>query len=437
MIKPITFCIPTANNEKDYTLLLLESLRRNTQIENHEILIFIDSDNQNTYESLIEKKKTFPNMRIYRNETGYPFGSQRNVSIMFDAAKNDIVCYLQSDMVVGKDLDKWILNDLEDDNTILSFTRIEPPLHPPSPEKIVMDFGIDALLFNMKSFDDFVEKLQKEDRPLVDGAHFAPFALNKKIWFEKMKGFDTQFRCSREDSDFIIRCKLNDINLQQSWKTAVYHFTCISSRGKDWFKENDTSVKIKNELQSRADYQELLRFIRKWGKFGHDVSYFYDIGLVIDLDNYVDVNVLMNIEPFVSNLYLNDEMVSDYLKKSIEFNHDYFSNLRLKYTKSHWNSVMEKFNRVDFDNRIRYTTDATFSNDIILYCKYSDLENNLNESINLLRNIHQVISNTDIGVYESAPFRIEINEKNNKIESLKSLNVDLDNLLKNPPCLFE
>jgi hypothetical protein len=98
---------------------------------------------------------------------------------------------------------------------------------------------------------------------------------------------------------------------------------------------------------------------------------------------------------------------------------------------------MEKFNRVDFDNRIRYTTDATFSNDIILYCKYSDLENNLNESINLLRNIHQVISNTDIGVYESAPFRIEINEKNNKIESLKSLNVDLDNLLKNPPCLFE
>jgi hypothetical protein len=49
MIKPITFCIPTANNEKDYTILLLESLKNNTQIENHEILIFVDSDNQNTY----------------------------------------------------------------------------------------------------------------------------------------------------------------------------------------------------------------------------------------------------------------------------------------------------------------------------------------------------------------------------------------------------
>ena len=39
MIKPITFCIPTANNEKDYTLLLLDSLKKNTQIENQMVLL--------------------------------------------------------------------------------------------------------------------------------------------------------------------------------------------------------------------------------------------------------------------------------------------------------------------------------------------------------------------------------------------------------------
>jgi hypothetical protein len=33
-MKPITFCIPTANNEKDYVHLLLKSIKENTQIEN-------------------------------------------------------------------------------------------------------------------------------------------------------------------------------------------------------------------------------------------------------------------------------------------------------------------------------------------------------------------------------------------------------------------
>ena len=105
----ITFCIASAKNEKEYTKLLLKSLKDNTNINNHEILIFIDSDNQNTYESLVKiKTNELPNIRIFRNTNKFPIGSQRNVSLMFNAASNDVVCYLQSDMVVGKDFDKHI-----------------------------------------------------------------------------------------------------------------------------------------------------------------------------------------------------------------------------------------------------------------------------------------------------------------------------------------
>ena len=43
-MKPISFCINTSRNEREYLLLLLNSLKENTQIENHEVLIFIDSD---------------------------------------------------------------------------------------------------------------------------------------------------------------------------------------------------------------------------------------------------------------------------------------------------------------------------------------------------------------------------------------------------------
>jgi len=53
-MKKISFCINTSRNEREYLLLLLNSLKENTQIENHEVLVFIDSENQNTYETLIE-----------------------------------------------------------------------------------------------------------------------------------------------------------------------------------------------------------------------------------------------------------------------------------------------------------------------------------------------------------------------------------------------
>jgi hypothetical protein len=87
---------------------------------------------------------------------------------MFDAAKNDIVCYLQSDMVVGKDLDVHIGNDLSDVNTVLSFTRIEPPLHPPSPEKIVENIGITPEEFNFDKFNRIVKDIQNEDRTIMN-----------------------------------------------------------------------------------------------------------------------------------------------------------------------------------------------------------------------------------------------------------------------------
>ena len=55
-MQPISFCITTANNEKDYVIGLLDSLVANTQFEKHEVLVLIDSDNQNTYERLLDYK---------------------------------------------------------------------------------------------------------------------------------------------------------------------------------------------------------------------------------------------------------------------------------------------------------------------------------------------------------------------------------------------
>ena len=408
-MKPISFCINTAKNEKDYILLLLKSLKDHTQYEQHEVLVFVDTDNQNTYEALVEFKKELPTLKVAKNTSPYPVWSQRNVSILFNAAKNDIVCYLQSDMVVGKDFDKHIVANLATEKTVLCCARIEPPLHPPAPEKIVKSFGTSPEDFDYQGFNKFVDELQKENRPNMWG-HFAPFALYKSTWFNELGGFDTQFRCSREDSDLIIRMGVCQLDLVQSWNACVYHFTCVSSRGVNWFT-SDEQVAYKNELQQNADIQELKRFIRKWGFFGHHAKPVYDITFDIEVDRFVDMNLLKAIEPYCKRMYLSDSNIAYQLASQLQFESQYYSNLRWNYPNKHWLAVQQLYNNVDQHRRIRSSEDLLVG-DVIVSCKYSELVKQFNDEVrHAIENIHGLVSQNEVGSYQYGPFTINITRK--------------------------
>jgi hypothetical protein len=62
----ITFCINTSKNEKDYISLLLGSLYNGIDIKLHDIIIFVDSDNQGTTELLQSQHDIFPNLKIIK-----------------------------------------------------------------------------------------------------------------------------------------------------------------------------------------------------------------------------------------------------------------------------------------------------------------------------------------------------------------------------------
>lgn len=426
-MKPITFCIPTAKNEKEYVLLLLRSLKENTEIDKHEILVFIDSDNQNSYEAILEVQKNLPNLKIYRNTSDYQIGGQRNISLMFNAASNNIVCYLQSDMVVGKHFDRYISENMINNSIVLTCTRIEPPLHPASPEKILQDFGVVPEEFKYNEFMKFSEELQKENRPNTPG-HFAPFCLYKSVWLDIIGGFDTQFRCSREDSDMIMRMHLLKLNLVQTWESCVYHFTCVSSRGKDWFRPQlDTKIQQKNILQQMADHQELKRFTRKWGFFGHDPRPIFDIGINLDIDQFVQFNVLEFLELYCKTIYLNDKDIANELLHRITFDSEYYTNLRWGYTTNHWTKVKHLFNVENINNHIQYTENFTNTHDININVKYSTLIQNLNENTQqFIININNWINKNNIGKYSIGPFDIEINQKKDlSQEYIKTKNIDL------------
>jgi GT2 family glycosyltransferase len=412
-MKPITFCIATAKNEKEYIKLLLKSIKQNTDCDKHEILVFIDSDNQDTYGELLKLQSDFHNLKICKNTNQYPIGGQRNISIMFNAASNDIVCYLQSDMVVGKDFDEYIIESLTSSDIFACGTRVEPPLHPESHDKYTTNFGLGVESFDLDKFNEFVNNKQKQDKSDSDN-YCVPFALYKNTWLNVIGGYDLQFRCSHEDIDSVVRLQLAGITLKQNWKALVYHFTCVSSRGVDWFKSN-SEAQYKNEIQQLASNEEAKRFIRKWGNLDRNINYKYDIGLCIDANRYVDIEFIEQLEPFYDKLSISDSMVVDQLISRISFNYSYYSNLRWNYSLDHWNSVKHLYNVLDFKQKI--ITDK-LDTDVVVMCSCSDLLTNKQLAIELSRTIQYLVHTNDIGVYNYEYFTVHINRKINKVQYL-------------------
>ena len=76
----ISFCINTAVNELDYIKLLFKSLKDNLSTLEHEIIVFIDSDNQDTFEWLTEQQQIFPNLKILKNPLPVCYGYARNIN---------------------------------------------------------------------------------------------------------------------------------------------------------------------------------------------------------------------------------------------------------------------------------------------------------------------------------------------------------------------
>ena len=62
-------------------------------------------------------------------------------------------------MVVGLEFDKHIIENLTDENIVLSCARIEPPIHPESPEKITKDFGLEPDDFKYDEFKSYIKTL--------------------------------------------------------------------------------------------------------------------------------------------------------------------------------------------------------------------------------------------------------------------------------------
>ena len=101
-MEKISFIINTCTDELEHLKLLLNSLKINLDNKEHEIIVFIDSDNQqSTYKHLKSIKKDFIDLKIITHKLPHCVAYQRNKNLLVKNSKYNIISYLQSDMVIS------------------------------------------------------------------------------------------------------------------------------------------------------------------------------------------------------------------------------------------------------------------------------------------------------------------------------------------------
>ena len=313
-MKPVSFIIPSRNN-LSYLKMCYNSIRKNAGYI-HEICFADDASTDGTWEWLQEIGEKDNLVKYYRN----PGPEREGLTILYDSlvdnvATTDRLFFFHSDMYLlpnaVEEIDKYLK-----EGVVVSLTRVEPPLHPAGPEKIIQDFGIEPEELKEQELLDWFNRY-KPTQETTEGV-FAPWAITRKD-FEEIGGHDFLFRPqSKEDSDIFNRLHLTGVKFIQTWKGLVYHMTCRGSRfnpmagggvGKDspeWLYTTNKNMR---------------EFIRKWGTaVQHDemmkpiVSPVYSIGF--ELTEAADVNLIRALEPWCGYMVVPAaEEIEQYIKE--------------------------------------------------------------------------------------------------------------------------
>jgi len=326
----ISLIQPSRNNLK-YLKWSYDSIRKNQGHHEVEICVADDFSNKDgTWDWCQEIMAKDPHFKAIRNEGPVRLGH----TILYDTlvnevATNDICMIYHADMYLcpgaldaiekhmytvvdaGDNGQRW-----KNEKTIVSLTRIEPPLHPPGPEKVLLDCGIETEEFDEdKLLNHLKEKTQeKYYSPNTTEGIFAPWAFWKKD-FQEIGGHDAIFAPqSKEDTDIFNRFHLNGIKFVQTWEGFVYHMTCRGSRFADGATRNpDGQVFMKNRETDewlKQNQKSTREFIRKWGHYcQHDkfmkpiVPPKYNIGIRVENCN---LQLLEALEPWCDTIYVDD-----------------------------------------------------------------------------------------------------------------------------------
>ena len=382
-VPQITFAIASKNNFR-YVKHAIQYIKENCYRNDHIIHIGIDGEDS----ELENYYKDVDGIVITKGVSGI-------AAIYNDIAKKattDFILIYHADMIAGKDMDLNLYKHWKR-GLIVSATRIEPPLHPGDPAKIVENFGMwpeedVADGFKKEEFNQFVESNLTNDK--ITKGVFAPWLIHKEDYWA-VGGHDETLNSHSEDRDLFNRFLLNGFDFIQPWNALVYHLTCRGGQFEHATKTEELKKRSNNWNQlARNNTRE---FLRKWGtspKYDEYqypiVSPKYNIGLVVHNCN---LPLLELLEPMCDRIYVDERFeigrAWDYVE--IESEHTNY----------------------DLSKRIAFIKNQTPSDyeDIIIEF---DAKRLTNDNLQFLFHLPDIIKESgDVGVMEWDIFRIEIN----------------------------
>jgi len=313
----ISLIQPGRNNLK-YLKWSYDSIRKNQGEHEVEICVADDASTDGTWDWCLEMMDKDPLFKAHHNEGPDRLGH----TILYDTlinevATKEIAMIYHADMYLCPGALDAIEREIEE-GVIVSLTRIEPPLHPDGPEKILLNCGVEPEEFKEEVVLDWVSKYSDTDK-LTEGI-FAPWAFYVKE-FQAIGGHDPLYAPqSKEDSDIFNRFLLNGIKFKQVWDGFVYHMTCRGSR-------RNVKDKAKNIYEDSPEWlaqnqRSTRNFIRKWGHFvKHDslmkpiVPNKYNVGFWVHNCNQTLLHALEPWCDFINVLEISDKEVKDYIEK--------------------------------------------------------------------------------------------------------------------------
>ena len=384
----ISLIQPGRNNLK-YLKWSYNSIRKNQGNHEVEICVADDFSNDGTWDWCQEMMDKDPLFKAIKNEGPTRLGH----TILYDrlvneVATNDICMIYHADMYLcpgALDSIEWCLKE----KTIVSLTRIEPPLHPPGPEKILEDFGIEPEEFNEDKLLKYLEESKPHRINKTTEGIFAPWAFWKSD-FQEIGGHDPIFAPqSKEDTDIFNRFQLNGIKFIQTWEGCVYHMTCRGSRFADGAKRNPNGdVFMKNRETDewlKQNQKSTREFLRKWGHFcKHDplmkpiIPPKYNIGFIL---TNTTPKLLEILEPWCSTIYTDGDFVT-------------YKNQELQKTS------------FDLDERVRMLESAKTNNILV------EIDGSIftQQDFDIIQQLSEIITDSgEIGEFELGNLKITIN----------------------------
>jgi len=310
--------IQPGRNKLKYLKWSYDSIRKNQGEHDVEICVADDASTDGTWDWCLEMMDKDPLFKAHRNEGPDRLGH----TILYDTlinevATKEIAMIYHADMYLCPGALDAIEREIEE-GVIVSLTRIEPPLHPDGPEKVLLNCGVEPEEFKEEVVLDWVSKYSDTDK-LTEGI-FAPWAFYVKE-FQAIGGHDPLYAPqSKEDSDIFNRFLLNGIKFKQVWDGFVYHMTCRGSR-------RNVKDKAKNIYEDSPEWlaqnqRSTRNFIRKWGHFvKHDtlmkpvVPNKYNVGFWVHNCNQTLLHALEPWCDFINVFEIPDKEVKDYIEK--------------------------------------------------------------------------------------------------------------------------